>query len=81
MTIEIPDQLLTQIGISIESLMLKLAIELFKEEKITLGQASQLAGIHQIQFQRELAKRKIPIHYDIEDFEEDMKTLAKLRKQ
>ncbi len=81
MTIEIPDQLLAQIGISIEALMLKLAIELFKEEKITLGQGSQLAGIHQIQFQRELAKCKIPIHYDIEDFEEDMKTLAKLRKQ
>jgi len=81
MTITIPDQLLAQIGISIETLMLKLAVELFKEEKITLGQASQLADIHQVQFQRELAKRKISIHYNIEDFEENMKTLAKLRKQ
>ena len=81
MTIEISDKLLKQSGLSVEELMLRIAIEFFKEEKMTLGQASQLAGLHQVQFQQELAKRKIPIHYGVEEFEADMRTLEKLRSK
>lgn len=78
MTIEIPDKILQGTGIRVEDLMLRIAIELFKEEKLTLGQASRLAGLHQMQFQQELAKRQIPIHYGVAEFEEDMRTLEKL---
>ncbi len=79
MILDIPDHIIKKTGITPEELLLFLAIELFKEEKITLGQGSKLAGLHQIQFQRELAKRKIPIHYGIEEFEADLETLSKLK--
>ena len=77
MIIEIADQILERAGITPEEILLELAIVLFKEERVTLGQASKIAGLHQIQFQKELAKRKIPIHYDVEDFERDMETIKR----
>jgi predicted HTH domain antitoxin len=53
----------------------ELAIALFQQERITLGTASQLAGSHQIEFQRLIASRGICVHYDIEDLEQDLKSL------
>ena len=75
MKIEIPDNILERAGLKEEDVMLRLAIILFKEEMLTLGQASELAGMHQIMFQKELAKRQISIHYDVEDFEQDWQTI------
>ncbi|MCP3928095.1 MAG: UPF0175 family protein [Bacteroidetes bacterium] len=77
MTIEISDRILTNSGLTPEEIRLKLAILLFQEEKLTLAQASKLAGLHQIQFQRELTKRDISIHYGIEEFNRDIETIKK----
>ncbi|MBP9663174.1 MAG: UPF0175 family protein, partial [Pyrinomonadaceae bacterium] len=49
---------------------------LFQEDKLTLGQASRLAGIHQVELQVELASRGIPIHYDDSDLDRDLETLG-----
>jgi len=76
MSVVIPDQILTQSGLSSNELLLKVALLLFKEEKLTLGQASRLAGLHQMEFQRELANAGIPIHYGKEDLDRDLKTLG-----
>jgi len=75
MIVEIPDQVLKQTGLSSDELLLKVAL-LFQEEKLTLGQASKLAGLHQFEFQKELAKREISIHYNGDDLERDMETLG-----
>ena len=75
MTFEISDKLLSKSGLTRKQILLELAIILFQRESVTLGQASEIAGIHQFQFQKELAKRKIPIHYGIEDFEKDLETI------
>lgn len=48
---------------------------LFEKEKLTLGSASRLVGMDLIQFQRLLASRKIPIHYDVAEFREDIQSL------
>jgi predicted HTH domain antitoxin len=79
MIVEIPDQVLTQSGLSAQELLLKVAVMLFQEEKLTLGQASKLAGLHQFEFQKELAARKISIHYGEEDFRRDLQTISKLK--
>lgn len=76
MSVVIPDQILTQSGLSSNELLLKVALLLFKEEKLTLGQASRLAGLHQMEFQRELANAKIPVHYGKEDLDRDLETLG-----
>ncbi|MEP7128771.1 MAG: UPF0175 family protein [Chitinophagales bacterium] len=81
MQLEIPDEISQFTGLTDDDLKLRLAIQLFEEEKITLGSASKLAGLHQIQFQRELAKRKIPIHYDVQDFEKDLHTISEMKLQ
>jgi predicted HTH domain antitoxin len=76
MIVEIPDQVLEQAGLSSRELLLKVALLLFKEEKLTLGQASRLAGLHQYEFQKELVRAGVPIHYGEEDLEHDMQTLG-----
>lgn len=79
MIVEIPDQIVTQSGLSAKEILLKIAILLFQEEKLTLGQASKLAELHQFEFQKELAKRRIPFHYDEDDFRRDLQTLAQIK--
>ncbi len=78
MNLQISDSIIRKSKLTKEDLLLRLAIELFREELVTLGQGANLAGLHQSQFQKELAKRKIPIHYGIEEFEEDLKTIKSL---
>lgn len=77
MTIEISDNIINKARLSKEQIQLRLAILLFKEELITLGQASKMANMHQILFQKELAKRKTPVHYGVDDFEKDWETIIK----
>jgi predicted HTH domain antitoxin len=49
-----------------------------QKEKLTLAQASQLAGMHRVAFQHLLASRHIPVHYGVEDFEQDLQTLREM---
>ena len=53
----------------------EIAIALFQKELITLSRASRIAQMQQIDFQRLLASRNICVHYDVVDFEQDIKHL------
>ena len=75
MSLVIPDEFLQMAHISEADLKLEIAILLFQQEKITLGTASQFASMNQLEFQRILGSRKIPIHYGVEDFRQDLRTL------
>jgi len=79
MIVEIPDQIIKQSGLSAKEILLKAAVVLFQEERLTLGQASRLAGLHQFEFQKELAARKIPVHYGEEDFARDLQTISSIK--
>lgn len=57
---------------------LHLAIGLFVAEEATLGQAAEVAGLSQSEFLRELGRRKIPLHYGVEEFSRDLATLETL---
>jgi len=70
-TIDLPDE----VQVSESDLRTELAIALFQQERITLGTASQIAGLHQIDFQRLLASRGICVHYDVEDLKQDLSNL------
>ena len=74
----IPDEILQAARMTPEELKQEIAIFLFHKGKLTLGQASRLAGMSRLRFQHLLASREIPLHYDIADFEEDLKTLREL---
>lgn len=80
MNIIIPDQILEATRMTEKELMQEIAVMLYQKEKITLGQASQLAQMNQLQFQHLLASQEIPINYDIQDLEMDLKNLAELER-
>lgn len=80
MSLVIADEILQMARMSAAELSLEVAVLLFQKEKLTLGQASRLAGMTQSQFQHILASRHIPIHYDVAEFEEDLRTLQELQR-
>lgn len=57
----------------------EIAILLFSQNRLTIGQASHLAELPLLRFQHLLASRDIPVHYDVADFEADLATLDALR--
>ncbi len=81
MSIVIADEIVQSTRLTAAELMQELALALFQREKLTLGQASRLAGMSQWQFQQLLGSRDIPIHYDVEEFEADLRTLEELRQK
>jgi predicted HTH domain antitoxin len=78
MAVIIPDDVVQATGMSVAELQQEIAILLFAKEKLSLGQASRLAGMDRLQFQHLLASRQIPVHYDIAEFEADLQTLREL---
>lgn len=78
MAVLIPDDILRATRMTEDEVRQELAVALFQREKLTLAQASALAGMTRIQFQHLLASRRIPVHYDVEEFEEDLRTLREL---
>ena len=78
MVLNIEDKILKGINLTQEEAKLDLALGLFIDKRVTLGQAAAVASLSQTQFLKELGKRQIPIHYDIEDFEKDLKTIETL---
>jgi len=76
MSVTISDEVLTAARISGPELKQELALTLFRQERLTLAQASRLAEMSQLAFQALLADRQIPIHYGLEEFREDVRALG-----
>ena len=77
--VEIPDDLEVILKIDKKDIpkavKLYLAIELYREGKISLGKASEIAGISKEEMMEVLSRKGIPINYDIDDLKEDIKRL------
>jgi predicted HTH domain antitoxin len=78
MSLVISDELVRASGLSEAELLQELVLMLFQQEKLTLGKASHILGITQLEFQSLLASHDLYIHYDIEDLHEDVKNLQEL---
>ena len=48
---------------------------LYRQDRLTLVQAAEMAEMSPFAFQHLLASRGIGPHYDVKDFEEDLMTL------
>ncbi len=75
MSIVIEDDILQASNMTENELLKEIAIMLFQQDKISLGKASDLAKMNRINFQKLLTKRKINLHYDVVDFQEDLQEL------
>lgn len=78
MTMTLPDNILSQAGISEQEARLELACRLFDLERLDLWPAAQLAGLSRVDFEFELHKRKIALYRPT--FEEVQQDLAALRR-
>jgi predicted HTH domain antitoxin len=79
---EIPAELVRAAGwdpgnLSVEAARV-LALELYREDKVSLGRAAELCQMPVEQFMEFAANRNVRLHYDAEDLEEDRRTLERL---
>ena len=61
-----------------DELRLLATLELSREGRVSLGKAAEIAGLSLREFLYELRIRRIPLNYDLEELEEDLKVINEL---
>ena len=79
---EIPAELVLAAGldannVSVEAARL-LALELYRENKVSLARAAELCQTSIEQFMEFAGRHNVPLHYGLDDLEEDRRTLERL---
>jgi predicted HTH domain antitoxin len=80
--VELPEELfaLADVGGTPSRSASKLiALELFRERRVSAGKAAELAGVSLDEFLEFAARREVPMHYTQEDWEEDQTVARKLK--
>ena len=79
---EIPEEPLALAGLgdqtASDGARLLLALELFREARVSLGRAAELAGLSIEGFMDFAARREVPLHYGAEELDQDRATAARL---
>ena len=57
---------------------LEMALKLYQNGDVSLGRASELSGLSIWEFLNQLALKKIPLNYSLEDLHNDLKVIDKL---
>ena len=78
MIVTIPDDAVEGIIESPEQARIELATALYASGRATMGRAKKIAGLTQLDMQRELYKRKIPLNYSVEDWESDLRMIREM---
>lgn len=76
MALIIEDKDLALVNMNEHELRVEIATILYEKNRISLGKASDFAGMNKILFMKELAKRKIAVNYDEEELMRDIETLG-----
>ncbi len=79
MSVVISDEILQVSQLTPSEFCQEIALHLFQTGRLTLGYASQLAGMQPSAFRQLLKQRNIPLYScEVEDFELDLKKLQEL---
>ncbi|BAY94827.1 MULTISPECIES: UPF0175 family protein [unclassified Tolypothrix] len=79
MAVTISDEFLDASQLTPTEFLQEIALHLFQSGRLTLGYAAKMAEMDCDAFQDLLKARKIPLyHYDVDDFEVDLKNLREL---
>ncbi len=81
MDLLIKEETLKKAELSAEELLIEIAVHLYDTERLSMGQARNLAQLDQIAFQKELAKRNIHIKYDVKDLHTDLENLKEFNRR
>lgn len=63
-----------------DEVKLLIALELYREGRVSLGKAAEIAGLSIRDFMYELRARRIPLSYDVEELEYDLEIIGDLAK-
>jgi predicted HTH domain antitoxin len=77
-SIEIPREIVHVARMTPEELRRELAVYLFQRNKLSFGKAREMAQMTVWAFQQLLGTRGVPVHYDVEEYEQDLTTLKEL---
>jgi predicted HTH domain antitoxin len=77
-TLQIPQDVLESARLTIDQLKQELAMLLYAQQRLSVGKARELAGMTLWEFRQLLATRGIPVHYEVEDFTQELATLREL---
>jgi len=79
---DIPAELVLAAGLDAENLSVEaarlLALEVYREDKVSLGRAAELCRTPLEQFMEFAGRHNVPLHYGAEELEEDRRTLERL---
>lgn len=81
MDLVILEKVLNQAEITAEELRIEIATHLYDLGRLSIGQATSLACMDILTFQKELGKRDILMKYDVEDLKEDLENLKVFRSK
>lgn len=73
----IPDDILEAAGLTERDCLIELAVHLYAERRITLGQALRLSQLSRDELEKELARRDVSL-YTVEDLNSDVAALKEL---
>lgn len=80
--LEISTELVSAAGLDTQNLSAEtaqlLALGLYREDKISLGRASELCQMPVEQFMEFAAQHGVALHYGADELEEDLRTLERL---
>ena len=76
MQLELPDHLVA--SVNPRDVLLDLAMGMYAAKHLTLGQAAELCSVSQGELQRELGRRQIAVHYDLDDLAQDLEAAREL---
>jgi predicted HTH domain antitoxin len=79
-TLELPFDLCQAARLSPDDVRQELALHLYREGKLSLGRARDLAGLDPWAFMHLLGARGVEVHYDVAEYEADLATLHDLRR-
>ena len=80
--VEIPTELVLAAGLDTSNLSAEtarlLALELYREDKVSLGRAAELCRMPVEQFMEFASQHNVPLHFGVTELEEDRRTLERL---
>jgi predicted HTH domain antitoxin len=79
--IEIPQHLVQAARLTIPELRRELAIALFQQGRLSFGKAREMAEMDFWAFQQLLGSRGISPHYDLAEYEADLKTIREMAEE
>lgn len=78
--LRVSEEVVTATHMTEEELAREFAVFLYREGKLSLARAKEIAGLDRAAFQQFLASRKIPIRYGKADVRADAAALRRLKR-